>query len=158
MLHTRSDGKLLNISLLKAKTKIRLFPRYLLFVYDTALVAHTEGTIQRLIDSFSHACDKFGLIISIKKTKLMGQAIETAHRISIGNGFLKDTDSVLYLGSVQPISSIKSNLDMPYPRLDQRTKFTNHQSSLQIAKHGLVRYSPMRFGPIDLDNRIDRLN
>ena len=60
-LHTRSDGKLFNLSRLKAKAKIRtVLIRKMLFADDAALTSHTEEGLQRLISQFTHACKEFG--------------------------------------------------------------------------------------------------
>ena len=45
----------------------------MLFLDDTALVAHTEEALQRMINSFSQASKYFGLTISLKKTNIMAQ-------------------------------------------------------------------------------------
>ena len=59
-LHTRSDGKLFNLSRLKAKTKIcTVLIRKMLFTDDAALTSHTEECLQRLISQFAHACKEF---------------------------------------------------------------------------------------------------
>ena len=56
----RTDGKLFNLSRLKAvtKTKTELI-RELLFADDTALVAHTKDQLQSLQDTFSAASKKW---------------------------------------------------------------------------------------------------
>ena len=75
-LHTRADGKLFNLARLRAKTKVRhVVIREMLFADDAVLVTHTIEDLQQLIDRLSHACKEFGLTISIKKTKVMGQGI-----------------------------------------------------------------------------------
>ena len=74
-LHSRSHGCLFNISRLCAKTKTRTVTiRDLLFADDAAIVSYQQHGLQRLMDKFSDACDLFGLIISQKKTQVMGQA------------------------------------------------------------------------------------
>ncbi|XDV29424.1 hypothetical protein PO909_032554 [Leuciscus waleckii] len=56
-LHTRSDGRLFNLTRLKAKTKVlSVLIREMLFADDAALVAHTEEELQQLLSQFSHAC------------------------------------------------------------------------------------------------------
>lgn len=100
-LHTRSDGKLLNMARLRAKTKIRtVLIRDMLFADDAALVSHTEEHLQRLMDRFALACKEFGLTISIKKTNVMGQDIPAPPSITIDNEMLEVTDKFVYLGSV----------------------------------------------------------
>ena len=79
-LHTRSDAKLFNLSRLKAKTKVcTVLLREILFANDAALTSDTEEGLQQLINQFAHACKEFRLIISIKKTNVMGQDIPQVH-------------------------------------------------------------------------------
>ena len=107
-LHTRSDGKLFNLARLRAKTKVRtVLIREMLFADDAALSSHTEEVLQGLMDRFSHACKEFGLTISIKKTKVMGQDVSVPPAISIDNELLEVTDHFTYLGS-----TITSNLSL----------------------------------------------
>ncbi|XP_066294595.1 uncharacterized protein [Branchiostoma lanceolatum] len=89
-LRTRSDGRLFNLNRLKAKTKVReALIRDLLFADDTGLAAHTEQGLQSLTDRFSRACQDFGLIISLKKTEVLGQDVEAPPAITIGDYELK---------------------------------------------------------------------
>ena len=107
-LHTRADGKLFNLARLRAKTKVRhVVIREMLFADDAALVTHTMEDLQQLIDKLSHACKEFGLTISIKKTKVMGQGIVSPPSINIDNVTLDAVDSFTYLGS-----TIESNLSL----------------------------------------------
>ena len=72
---TRSDGKLFNLSQLKAQSKIgKKLIRDMLYVDDAAVVAHSQDELQALLDRFADACTAFGLTvtISIKKTEVMG--------------------------------------------------------------------------------------
>ena len=56
-LHTRSSGKLFNISRLKAKTKLRkIIVRELLYADDPAIGAGSAKELQTLIYTFSAAC------------------------------------------------------------------------------------------------------
>ena len=99
-LHTRSEAKLFNLSRLKAKTKVRtVLLREMLFADDAALTSHTEEGHQQLINQFAHACKEFGLIITIKKTNVMGQDVPAPPSISIGDEVLEVTDHFTYLGS-----------------------------------------------------------
>ena len=100
-LHTRSDGKLFNLALLRAKTKVRtVLIRELLFADDTALTAHKEEELQQLLSQFSHTCKEFGLTISIRKTEVMGQDVPSPPSITIDNQVLEDADHFTYLGSI----------------------------------------------------------
>ena len=61
-LHTRTDGKLYNLSRLRAKRKVRrVLIRELLHADDAALVTHIEDWLQKLIDRLSHACTMLSL-------------------------------------------------------------------------------------------------
>ena len=107
-LHTRSDGKLFNLSHLKAKTKLRtVLIREMLFADYAALTPHTEEGLQRLISQFAHACKEFWLTISIKKTNVMGQDTHAPPSISIDDEVLEVTDHFTYLGS-----TVSSNLSL----------------------------------------------
>ncbi|XP_038066715.1 uncharacterized protein LOC119736778 [Patiria miniata] len=99
-LHTRSDGRLFNLSRLKAKTKVRkAVIRDMLFADDAALATHTEQQLQSLMDSFSCACLDFGMNISIKKTEVLGQGVEQPPVISANNSKLEVVHEFTYLGS-----------------------------------------------------------
>ena len=112
-LHTRSDGSLFNLSRLKAKSKIRrTLIRDMLFADDAALVAHSQEELQSLMDRFSDACSAFGLTISIKKTEVMGQEVESTPRITINNEELVVATSFTYLGStISDDLSLNKELD-----------------------------------------------
>ena len=100
LIHSRADGSLFDLRRLRAKTRIhKLTVREMLFADDAALVSHTEGGLQDLIDRFSSACDAFGLTISIKKTEVMAQNASSAPTISIGDKNLACVDNFTYLGS-----------------------------------------------------------
>ncbi|KAI8517815.1 hypothetical protein Bbelb_038320 [Branchiostoma belcheri] len=73
--------------------------RYLLFADDAGLAAHTEQGLQSLMDRFSQACRDFSLIISLKKTEVMGQNVEVPPVITIGDYQLKVVNHFTYLGS-----------------------------------------------------------
>ena len=99
-IHTRSDGGLFNISRLRAKTKVqRVLIREMLFADDAALTAHTEPALQQLISCFANACSEFGLTISIKKTNVLGQNVNSLPHITIGEHTLDVVDNFTYLGS-----------------------------------------------------------
>lgn len=107
-LHTRTDGKLFNLSRLKAKTKVRPFTiRDMLFADDAALATHTEEHLQILLNRFSQACQDFNLTISLNKTKTMGQGTTSPPSITISNYTLEAVSSFTYLGS-----TITSNLSL----------------------------------------------
>jgi len=99
-MHTRSDGKLYNIARLRAKTKIhKTTIRDMLFADDAAITARTEHDLQQLMERFSHACCDFGLTISLKKTNVLGQDMDTPPVITIANYQLDVVHEFTYLGS-----------------------------------------------------------
>ena len=99
-IRSRTDGKLLNITRLRAKTKVHeLLIRDLLFADDAALASHSQEGLQRLVDKLSHACKEFGLTISLKKTNIMAQDAESPSVITIENTQLEFVNSFTYLGS-----------------------------------------------------------
>ena len=72
------NGKLFNLSRLKAKTKTQTeLIRELLFADDTALVAHTKDQVQRLVEAFTAASMKMGLQINTSKTEVLYQPSPT---------------------------------------------------------------------------------
>ena len=76
-LRTRSDGKLVNVSRLKAKTRVpEVCLGDFLFADDAAVTTHTEEELQRLMQRFNVACKDFGLTSSLKKTQVMGQDVD----------------------------------------------------------------------------------
>jgi hypothetical protein len=99
-LHTRSDGKLLNLSRLRAKTKVRrLLLREMLFADDAAIASNTQEGLQRLVTRLAHACRDFGLTISLKKTNVMCQDVSEVPNISIEDYSLEVVQDFTYLGS-----------------------------------------------------------
>lgn len=99
-LHTRSDGKLLNLARLRSRTKVRtVLIREMLFADDAALVSHTEDALQRLADRFADACKQFGLTISLKKTNISVQDVTTPPTITIDGTTIEAVENFTYLGS-----------------------------------------------------------
>ena len=99
-LRTRSDGKLFNLSRLRAKTRTRtVLIRELLFADDAALVSHTEQGLQELVDAFASACRDFGLTISLKKTQILTQSVASPPAITIEGQALDVVEEFTYLGS-----------------------------------------------------------
>ena len=99
-LHTRSDGGLFNLSRLKAKTRVRQRTiRDMLFADDAAIVASSEQALQSLVDQFAKSCSEFGLTISIKKTEVLAQGVETPPSITLNGELLNVVNDFTYLGS-----------------------------------------------------------
>ena len=99
-LQTRSDGGLFNLARLKARTKVcEALIRDMLFADDAAVMTHTQRELQLFMDCFSQACKDFGLIISLKKTNVLGQDIPASPVITIDDYELKVIHQFMYLGS-----------------------------------------------------------
>ena len=114
-LHTRSDGKLFNISRLRAKKNTRtILIRELLFADDAALVSHSETGLQELLSQLSAACREFGLTINVKKTNVMGQNIPVPPMVNINNEEVEVANNFTYLGA-----NISCNLSLD-AELDKR--------------------------------------
>lgn len=71
----------------------------LLFADDKTLLPDTESDLQQLVDCSCYDCGKFGLMISIKKTKLLTQGADSTPAISINNSYVEVVESFTYLGS-----------------------------------------------------------
>ena len=69
-------------------------------------VSHTEE-LQELLNRFSHACKEFGLMISIKRTKVMGQDVDNPPNVMIDDTPLDVMNTFTYLGT-----TIISNLSL----------------------------------------------
>jgi hypothetical protein len=114
-IHTRHDGGLFNLARLRSKTKIKkVLLRELLFADDAALVAHSETSLQRLVDRLSESCDRFGLKISLSKTNILSQDLQEEPTINIGDHTLRVFQEFTYLGS-----TVTSNLSLNV-ELDRR--------------------------------------
>src|SRR6201996_3765554 len=99
-LRTRSDGKLFNLSRLKAKTKVQSkCLRDFLFADDAAITTHSAAELQQLMNRFGSACKDFGLTISTKKTQVMVQNMDSSPSITISNHELEVVHDFVYLGS-----------------------------------------------------------
>ena len=79
----------------------------ILFADDAALISYTEEGLQRRIVQLAQACTEFALIISLKKTNVMGQEVSEAPAISIDDYTLEVVQEFTYLGS-----TITSNLSL----------------------------------------------
>ena len=76
--------------------------RELLFADDSALVAHCAEEMQKIVDAFSDASNKFGLKINIKKTEVLYQPNSTRTReedIMVDENKLNSLLEFTYLGS-----------------------------------------------------------
>ena len=107
----RTDGSIFNTLRLKAKIEVtKSLDRDLLYADNCAIVAHSEDSLQRLVDSLSVATERFGLTMSIKKTEVMFQPAkgprENILKIQIDGKALNTVDSFTSLGSSRSSSSM----------------------------------------------------
>ena len=79
----------------------------MLFANGAAVTSHTEQELQRLIGRFSQACKDFGMIISLKKTNVLSQDVDTPPAIYIDDHQLEVVHQFTYLGS-----TISDNLSL----------------------------------------------
>ena len=100
---TRSDGRLFNLARLKAKTRRELVTE-LLFADDTAVVAHDQDQIQRMVNVFAETAGKMGLQINTQKTEVLYQPAPHSDetempQIVVDGEVLKVVGNFKYLGS-----------------------------------------------------------
>ena len=102
-MQSRQSADLFNVANFRAKTKTTRIPmRELLFADDSALVAHCAEEMQKIVDAFSDASNKFGLKINIKKTEVLYQPNSTRTReedIMVDENKLNSLLEFTYLGS-----------------------------------------------------------
>ncbi len=79
------------------------------FADDDAVTSHTEQELQRLMDRFSQDCNDFGLTISLKKTNVVSQDVDTLPAIYIDDHQFEAVQQVTceHLGS-----TISDNLSL----------------------------------------------
>ena len=100
-LQTRSDGKLFKLSRLTAKTKVQLkCMRNFLFADDATVVAYSAEDLQQLMYCCSKACQDFQLTISLKKTQVACQGVDSPPSITIYTQELEVVHDFVYLGSM----------------------------------------------------------
>ena len=72
-----------------------------LFADDSAIATHSEIELQRLVDRLVEVCYLFGLTISVKKCKVIGQGTNLPPEIKLCEESLKTVDGFVYLGSTK---------------------------------------------------------
>lgn len=107
-LHTRTDGKLFNSSLLRSRRKREdLYVDSLIFADDAAFVANSSHDLQVILDKFAKACSLFSMSINAKKTVVMAQGLNKKPKILLDGTPLDVVDQFCYLGS-----NVSSNLSL----------------------------------------------
>ncbi|KAG7305186.1 hypothetical protein JYU34_009222 [Plutella xylostella] len=142
-LHTRTDGRLFNIGLLKSKRlRLDLIARELLYADDAALVANSENELQELLTRFSKACHLFSMSINPKKTVVMVQSVDRPPNITLDSAILDVVDHFCYLGSITTsalttdkeidsrIGKASTSFGKLYTRVWRNSKLTTHTKVL----------------------------
>ena len=99
---TCSEGRLFDVSRLKAKTKVRqLCVRDLLSADDTCFVSHSEVDLQTILDRFAAVSTSVGLSINVRKTDVLHQpgTPYTAPTILLNGTPLNVATTFKYIGS-----------------------------------------------------------
>ena len=104
-IQSRQNADLFTVAHFRAKTETTtILVRELLFADDSALIAHSAGEIQRIVDAFANASALFGIKINIKKTEVMFQpnsTITMEEDINVDETTLIHVKEFPYLGSIK---------------------------------------------------------
>ena len=142
-IQSRQTADLFNVAHFRAKTKTtRILMIELLFADDSALVAHSAGEMQNIVDTFSNASKKFGLKITIKKTEVLYQPNSTRTReedIMVDRNKLNSVLEFTYLGNTissdgcidVEIQRRMAKASASFGRLRQRL-WNNHHVSMRV--------------------------
>ena len=116
----RIDGKIFNLSRLKAKSKTsKTTIVEVQYADDNGVAALNEADLQTILNAFDYAYSKLGLKINTKKTEVIFQPApddntRTPPNIILRDNVLKNVETFSYLGS---IVSIHADIDA---EIDQR--------------------------------------
>ena len=152
-IRTRSDGSLFNLAHLRAKTKtMEILLKDLLFADNAALVAHSETTLQCLINNLSKACDLFSLTISVSKTVVLCQGGNTTN-ITLHGNHLTPVPKFCYLGSMvtaslsldEEINACVGSAASTFSKLSERA-WDNTKLTLQIQIYRACVISSLLYG------------
>ena len=81
-IQTISGADLFNVSHSKSKTRTtKHLVKEMLFVDDSALVAHGASEMQLLVDRFVRAAAQFSLKINIKRTECLYRPVKLLHAL-----------------------------------------------------------------------------
>ena len=72
----------------------------MLFNDAAAVATHAKKDLQHLMDLFSQACKDFSLVITLKKTNVVGQNVDLSLAINSDNYELEVMHNFIYLGSI----------------------------------------------------------
>ena len=94
----RSDGSVLNLRRLQARTKTSAAViRDLLYTDECAFLAHSDADAQQLFDRFYTAASRFGLTVSLQQRN---RSYFISPSITAGDVKLPVVDKFCYLGSI----------------------------------------------------------
>ena len=116
--------------------------RELLFADDSALVAHSAGEMQKIVDAFSDVSKKSRLKINVKKTEVPYQPNSTRTReedIMVDGNKLNSFPELTYLGSIissngridDEMQRRMAKASASFGRLHQRL-WNNHNVSMRV--------------------------
>ncbi|BHF69202.1 hypothetical protein SprV_0301224500 [Sparganum proliferum] len=134
----RTDGHLLNHRRMHFQSRASTITVHeLLFVDGCALNATLKGDMQKSMDIFSVACEKFGLIINTEKTVVMHQPLpNTAHnapQISANGDPLQVMENNTYLGRTL-FRSTKIDDEVAHLIFEASQAFLRLQKTVYISK------------------------
>ena len=156
-IQSRKNTDLFIVAHFRANTKTtRILMRELLFSDDNALVAHSSEEMQKIVDAFSDASNKFGLKINIKKTEVLYQSNYTRTReedIMVDGNKLNSVLAFTYLGSTiscngcidDEIQRRVAKTSASFGRLRQRL-WNNHYVSVKGKTYDVIVLSTLLYG------------
>ena len=142
-IQSRQSACLFNVAHFRAKTNTtRILMRELLFADYSALVSHSAEEMQKIVDAFSNASQKFGLKINIKTTEVLYQPNSARNReedITVDRNKLHSVLEFTYLGSTissngcidDEIQRRMAKTVASFGRLRQRL-WNNHPVSMRV--------------------------
>ena len=113
----------------------------MLFADDSAIATHAHQELQSLMDHFLQVCKHFGLIISLKKTNILGQDTVAPPVINIGDHEFEVVHQFAYFGY-----TITNNLSL----------YTEISNRMRKASTTLVLFTPQA-DELDKDGRVQCL-
>ena len=133
LIRFRTSGNVFNLRRMNAKTLVsEMLVRELLYADDADLVAHSAEDMQEIMDRFANACTKFGLTISLEKTKVMftpapghpyaePDILVYGSRLAVVKSFVYLGSSISYDGSLDTeINERIAKASSAFGRLEER--------------------------------------
>lgn len=114
-MYTSTQNQMAHSFYLKAlkKKTTEILLMVLLFVNDTALVAHSETMVQSLANNLSRTCGIFSLTISVTKTVILGHKNDLLVNITLNGNNLTPVNKYRCLGSIVTVTlSLDGEIDV----------------------------------------------